>query len=297
VREDRPSFTAAWVAAMRGLGTFLPARLRLVDDRFGMRFAGRFRAVVDRRPVARGMRLTSPAWMRGRLRDFVLYMQLRTRVIDDDVTAFVGSGGRQVVLLGAGFDCRAWRMPVLADCTVFEVDHPATQEKKRRLMEREAPAGAVVFVPWDFERDPLDELPARLGLVGHDRRSPTMTILEGVLPYLTEEATEATFECVARYSAPGSPIVFTYHEPSLAEERGRNEKRMRAIVRLVGEPWRFGFDPPKLPVWLRARGFRLDRDEASAELAARLIGAGKATRRMSTVEAKRRHFALARVGE
>jgi methyltransferase (TIGR00027 family) len=280
---------------MRGLGTFLPARLRLVDDRFGMRFAGRFRAVVDRRPVARGMRLTSPAWMRGRLRDFVLYMQLRTRVIDDEVTAFARSGGAQLVLLGAGFDCRAWRMPVLADCTVFEVDHPATQEKKRRLMESEAPAGPVVFVPWDFERDPLDQLPARLGLDGHDRRSPTMTILEGVLPYLTEEATESTFECVAKYSAPGSPMAFTYHEQSLVEDRARNEKGRRAIVRFVGEPWRFGFDPQKLPEWLRERGFRLERDEAPANLAARLMGP-QAARGMTKADRGRRHFALARVG-
>jgi methyltransferase (TIGR00027 family) len=294
VREDQPSFTAAWIAAMRGLGVFLPDRMRLVDDRFGMRFAGRFRAVVDRRPVERGLKLSSPAWMRGRLRDLVLYVQLRTRVIDDDVTAFARSGGTQLALLGAGFDCRAWRMEELTGTTFFEVDHPATQEKKRRLMGSESPPASVVFIPWDFERDPLDRLPARLGLDGHDPQRPTMTILEGVLPYLTEEATESTFACVKKYSMPGSPITFTYFEQSLVADRARRERRTRAIVRFVGEPFRFGFDPRRLPAWLDARGFRLERDESPGDIAARLIGPDAAAR-MTRPDRTRRHFALARV--
>jgi methyltransferase (TIGR00027 family) len=279
---------------MRGLGVFLPDHLRLVDDRFGMRFAGRFRAVVDRVPVERGLRLSSPAWMRGRLRDFVLYMQLRTRVIDDDVTAFARSGGKQLVLLGAGFDCRAWRMGSLTGSTVYEVDHPATQEKKRRLMGSEAPSASVVFVPWDFERDPLDRLPARLGLDGHDPQRPTMTILEGVLPYLTEEATESTFACVRKYSMLRSPIAFTYFDHSLVADGARPQRRARAIVRFVGEPFRFGFDARRLPAWLDGRGFHLERDESPGDLAARLIGPDAAAR-MSQPDRARRHFALARV--
>jgi O-methyltransferase involved in polyketide biosynthesis len=54
-------------------------------------------------------------------------MQVRTRLLDDAVRNFIDAGGRQLVLLGAGFDCRALRMPELDCAQVFEVDHPATQ--------------------------------------------------------------------------------------------------------------------------------------------------------------------------
>jgi methyltransferase (TIGR00027 family) len=291
VREDAPSFTAAIVAAMRGLGAFLPERLRLVDDPYGLRFAGRLKGLRERRPIERGLRLTSRAWMHGRLRNFIVYMQLRTRVIDDDVAAFVASGGRQLVLLGAGFDTRAWRLGALANVGVFEVDHPATQAKKRALMRKDTPKGSVAFVPWDFERDPLDRLYARLGLDGHDARAPTMTILEGVLPYLTEETTASTFAGIARYSAPGSPLAFTYTEKALVEAKASSNQRK--LLRLLGEPFRFGFDPSSLSGWLEDRGFALERDESALAVAARLLGTDG--RRLTDRDRAGRHFALARV--
>jgi methyltransferase (TIGR00027 family) len=293
VREDRPSVTAAWVAAMRGLGTFLPVSLRLVDDPFGLRFAGALRKVRDRARFELPARAASRLWLVGPLRKFVLYMQFRTRVIDDDVAAFARAGGRQLVLLGAGFDCRAWRLGALAEATVFEVDHPATQGKKRAVMGQDRATAQLVFVPWDFEDERLQRLPARLGLDGHNPRAPTMTVLEGVLMYLTEEATEATFESIARYSAPGSPVAFTYMDRALLQARSPDAVRQRRAVRWGGEPFRFGFEPAALAAWLNARGFRLERDESSEELASRMAGAD-AARAMSDPRHALRHFALAR---
>jgi methyltransferase (TIGR00027 family) len=290
VRENAPSFTAAIVAAMRGLGAFLPERLRLVDDPYGLRFAGRLRGLRERRALQRGLRLTSRGWMQGRLRSFVVYMQLRTRVIDDDVAAFVASGGRQLVLLGAGFDSRAWRLGALAGVAVFEVDHPATQAKKRAVMQGDPPAGNVAFIPWDFERDPLDRLDARLGLDGHDARAPTMTILEGVLPYLTEEAAASTFRSIARYSAPGSPVAFTYTDRALIEARAKSNERR--FLRFLGEPFRFGFDPGSLPLWLQDHAFTLERDESVPAVSTRLLGADLT--RLTEADRAGRHFALAR---
>ncbi len=290
MREDAPSFTAAFVAAMRGLGAFLPDHLRLVDDPYGLRFAGRLRGVRDRRLLERGLKLASPAWMRGRLRRFAVYMQLRTRVIDDDVAAFTAKGGRQLVVLGAGFDSRAWRLGSLEGVAIFEVDNPEPQAKKRDLMGGATPLGNVSYVPWDFERDPLDRLHSRLGLEGHDARAPTMTILEGVLPYLTEEATGSTFRGIARYSARGSPLAFTYFERALFDEM--KKEGGRKVLRWLGEPFRSGFDPESLAGWLEEHGFALERDESAAGIAARLLGADIAG--MTDRERLGRHFALAR---
>ncbi len=96
---------------MRGLGAFLPERLCLVDDPYGLRFTRTMRTLRERPVAERRARATARLWMRGYVRRFAVYMQLRTRVIDDDVAAFASGGGRQIVLLGAGFDCQRLANP------------------------------------------------------------------------------------------------------------------------------------------------------------------------------------------
>jgi len=282
---------------MRAAGTFLPPSMQLVDDPYGLRFAGGLRALREEGRLSAGARATAGVWLRGRLRASVVIQQLRTRFIDEDVEAFVASGGRQLVLLGAGFDCRAWRLPALDEVAVFEVDHPATQAKKRALMEREPARARVVFVPWDFEREPLERLRARLGLDGHDPRAATMTISEGVLPYLTEEAVEATFATVARYSGPGSLFTFTYFDRALLTEDAGDARGVRFAVRLMGEPFRHGFDPASLPRWLDHRGLTLARDESCRALAARMLPSASpvSTRIAESPLLACRHFASAKI--
>jgi methyltransferase (TIGR00027 family) len=72
----------------------------------------------------------------------------RTRLIDDAIAASLGEHPEQFVILGAGFDTRAYRLPCLRDITVFEVDHPDTQTAKRKVLER------VLFVPAKFGSSP-----------------------------------------------------------------------------------------------------------------------------------------------
>src|SRR4051794_26490410 len=101
--------------------------------------AARALQVLQRAPALSGrlLPLTGPLYWG------TLYMQVRTRVIDDMLRAFVADGGRQVLLLGAGYDSRARRFgDELRGVTFFEVDHPATQEHKRRVLAGGAPGGA-----------------------------------------------------------------------------------------------------------------------------------------------------------
>ncbi len=190
------------------------------------------------------------------------------RAIDDIVAEFSGQLGAQVVLLGAGFDSRAARMTELSDRPVFEVDHPATQARKRSIMQAHSIQTAARFVAWDFERDRLEELPSALQACGLDPGRPTLTIWEGVIPYLSEAAVAATLAAIRAFGSGESRIVLNYIERS---HIGR--LRSHRIAARLGEPMRFGWEPAELSPWLRERGFALMVDRSDSDLARQLFPA------------------------
>jgi methyltransferase (TIGR00027 family) len=180
--------------------------------------------------------------------------------------------------LGAGFDCRAWRLlPREAGVTFFEVDHPATQRKKRERMQYEI-GSRVRFLPWNFEKDPLPALGDRLADLGLDRDEKTMILIEGVIVYLSQEAIAATFDCARHLGAVGSRVTFTYSAAELLTSDAPEVRRERRLVRLIGEPFRSGFAPGQLEPWLASRGFRLVQDESFDAIARRLLSPERAAR-------------------
>jgi methyltransferase (TIGR00027 family) len=270
---------------MRGLSPYLPREARLCDDPFGLQFAEPIAK------VARAARRFPSIAGRAFARSSVLGIQLRTRVLDDVMLGFLAQGGRQVLLLGAGYDCRAARFRrELAGATVFEVDHPATQAKKRRVLEQAGVKSAgVIYEPWDFERTPLSELPARLAAHGHDRRRPTLTLWEGVSMYLSSAAIETAVGAVRDLSAEGSPFAFTYFDREAIERPPLRMHVLGALVARLGEPLRFGWDPRELGGWLASRGFTLVSDRTDADLAGELFP----PRYAATYHGGLRHIALA----
>src|SRR5215468_8449468 len=180
MRDDAPSRTALGVAAARGMGRLLPEEARLADDPYGLAFSSpRVTRLFERARGTWPERAAAIARVPG-LSTWIAYMQVRTRLIDDHVRAFAAGGGRQVVVLGAGYDCRALRLPELAGARVFEVDHPATQGHKRGVLDRLAARSPAHYLAWDFETHPMDDLPGALADAGHDPVAPTLTIWEGV---------------------------------------------------------------------------------------------------------------------
>ena len=181
---------------------------------------------------------------------------LRTAAIDAAVRDAIAGGATQVVILGAGYDGRAWRMPELAGVRVFEVDRPATQgDKRARLSELPPAAGVVRFVPIDFERESLG---AVLERAGHDRSSPTCWIWEGVVMYLTRDAMRATLADVAGRSAPGSTLIVNYHT---AHRRFLG----RLMFRLIGEPQISDWTAEEMAADLRSAGFAVREDSGMAD--------------------------------
>ncbi|MBL8680357.1 MAG: class I SAM-dependent methyltransferase [Myxococcales bacterium] len=270
MKAGRPSFTAAFVATCRGLAPMLPSSARLVTDPFGMRVLGPAAeatvAAVSRSPAP--VRALAWAPMLPML-PWALYMQVRTKVLDDVVRSFVAAGGQQVVILGAGFDARAWRLgEELGDAIVYEVDHPATARAKR---DRFGETSRVRALDFDFEADELSSLPARLEALGHRADQPTLTLWEGVTMYLTQRAFEATLDAVRAYSGRGSKLAFNYVDRGIVERPSPAARAVSAIVRAVGEPFKLGFSPRALASLLEQHGFIVDEDRGFDEHASRLL--------------------------
>ena len=265
MRDDTPSRTAQWVAAARGLGMLLPDDVRVADDPYGLAFTStRLAALLaERGPKAL-------AALPG-MRTWIVYMQIRTKLLDDAVRRFVDDGGDQVVLLGAGFDCRALRLPELADATVFEVDHPATQGHKQATLARLEIDSPAHYVTWDFETRPLDELGDALVDAGHDPARPTLTIWEGVTMYLTETAIDASLRAIAEWSAPRSLLAMTYFSKSRLTAPSLATRLVRAAVATLGEPFKWGSSPDELVPFLDERGWTVVDDISTQEAAETLM--------------------------
>ncbi len=137
MRPGQFSRIAEFMALFRALESAQPEGRRLFHDPFAAMFVSaslrrvvRWSAVPILGPLLR--QIIDRFWPGARSSGVA-----RTRLIDDWVAASIANGSQQLVVLGAGFDSRAWRMPVLASVPIFEVDHAATAaEKHRRLAGR-----------------------------------------------------------------------------------------------------------------------------------------------------------------
>lgn len=266
MREGSRSRTSDWVAALRALYTEGPPELAVLDDP----------AALDLIPpslsrlVRTGARLPYGLTALHRAIGFATRglsygIPLRTAAIDDAVRRSVASGSEQLVVLGAGLDARAWRMPELSRVTVYELDHPATQAYKRERIATLAPLClAVKHVSIDFERQSIEEV---LGTAGVRASRPTIWIWEGVTMYLTRAAIDATLDAVAALSAPASRLAMTYipadYGPAWVRAIGT------AGGRLIGESLEARLNPDEIRTALDARGFGVESDDSAVEWAAR----------------------------
>jgi methyltransferase (TIGR00027 family) len=270
--RDRGSQTAEVVALFRALETLEPPRDRLFADLYAERFlrqAGRLLLLLARlRPIRRRIhRILDRKWPGARTSAIA-----RTRLADDLLRDALKNGARQLLILGAGFDTRPYRLPEIATARVFEVDHPLTQAAKIRLISRQAtPPGAVTHVPVDFTQQTLD---GALRGSGFDINARSFVLWEGVTNYLTDAAVDATLRAIAALVPPGSELFLTYVHRGLLDGSQRFDGGAEILqrVRAVGEPWAWGLEPSEMPAYLKARGFALVEDLSADDYRARYFG-------------------------
>ncbi|WP_158166393.1 class I SAM-dependent methyltransferase [Mycolicibacterium smegmatis] len=143
--------------------------------------------------------------------DFVNFQGARTKYFDDYFRRVADAGVRQVVLLAAGLDSRAYRLPWADGTVVYELDVPKVLEFKREVLRRHGatPTAERREVPVDLR----DDWPAALRANGFDASQPSAWIAEGLLIYLPADAQELLFAGIDALSAPGSFVAIEESAP------------------------------------------------------------------------------------
>ncbi|MEV4159835.1 SAM-dependent methyltransferase [Nonomuraea dietziae] len=177
---------------------------------------------------------------------------LRTRYFDDRLGEAVRAGLRQVVLLAAGLDTRAYRLDWPAGTRLFEVDLPdLIAFKDRVLAEHDARARCERTA---VAADLRDDWPASLVSAGFDPERPTAWLVEGVLMYLTPEDGAAVLKRLSELSAPGSRLSVEHVNQAYADQ----PKMRPAMNKLAATQaaWLSSVEDPER--WLAAHGWRAE---------------------------------------
>ncbi len=287
---ETTSDTAEFAAACRAGPYAYPPEERPYEDPYAPLFltSPTYRFLSNNRLANRMMRLVLDGLYGG----IVGEVLLRSRYADAALTEALAAGIDQVILLSAGYDSTALRFGFRnGNCRFFDVDHPATQDRKREIIaERDIPVPeTVTFVPCDYE---IDSLGQSLATQDHDRSRPSFVNWLAVTFYLSEEAVDETFRELNTLFPEGSRLVFNYLHRSVIDRSTSIAAARRAMWTRdhSDEPWTFGFDPDEVEGWIAERGFRVLDHVSGAELAARYYPQGspvKAAEYISLVTAER----------
>ncbi|BAI61318.1 conserved hypothetical protein [Methanocella paludicola SANAE] len=248
--KSQSSTSASGIAALRAYESRKPEGERICNDTYARHFISTWMYHL----VNFFMRL---GWDKIKGPDVVGYLVVRCRYMDDYLESCIKDGIKQLVILGAGYDSRAYRFEQLKGrVKVFEVDLPGTQEIKRKKLVNVfggIPDG-VVLVPVDFNTQKLDE---RLKESGYDGSLKTLFIMEGVVFYLTPEAVDGTLAFIVGHSGNGSSVIFDYTDKAVVDGTYKRSEisSMRRYKAFSGEEIVYGIDSSTIKEFMEGRGF------------------------------------------
>ncbi|OPC79601.1 hypothetical protein B4N89_00340 [Embleya scabrispora] len=236
--------TALSIAAERNLESRRPDRL--FDDHLAAAFLAPLDASRAAPPAGfRPRRSLGARWsgMHG-------FIGLRTRLFDDELLAAARVGGRQMVLLGAGLDTRAFRLPWPAGVRVFELDRQDVLRYKAEVLARARARARCHRVPVPV--DLADEWAAALCSAGFDPTLPTVWVAEGLLLYLGRADCDGLLARVGALSQPGSRLVLDHVNAAMMQTE--EFAHMAHELARVGVAWRSSIDDPLQ--WLAGFGWQ-----------------------------------------
>lgn len=274
MRKSQSSLTAAGIALARAVESEKPVDERICYDRYARQF--------------------TPAWMYHIFGFFIKtgyaelrgpgvigFLMARERYIDDVLENYLSEGLQQLVILGAGYDSRAYRFDLPERVKTFEVDHPVTQadklEKVRRIFGKVP--GHVRYVPVDFNSQSLSE---RLLSSDYDPGLISLFVWQGVTMYLEPDAVDTTLAFIVKNAAPGSAVVFDYLYQAVLDgvQKQSEISNMRRYRFMTGEGLTFGILEGAAETFLQARGFQQVQDVTTEELKAAYFTGKNANRKV-----------------
>jgi methyltransferase (TIGR00027 family) len=188
-----------------------------------------------------------------------LQVVVRTKFYDDYLLAAAADGIRQIVLLAAGLDTRAFRLPWPDGTTVFEVDLPETTSFKNNVLAGLSPQPTTTrqVVVADLTAD----WPTTLTAADFDVSQPTAWLIEGLLVYLSHDDAARLLGAVAELSAPGSRL-------SCEQGRGVQQLQQMAAARSAAGAseavalWQGGIED--VSGWLDRHGWTTEKHDLGA---------------------------------
>ncbi|MGE5287630.1 MAG: class I SAM-dependent methyltransferase [Micromonosporaceae bacterium] len=244
--NDEPSLTALTAAAARAAHLIVDSDPLILKDNLAAALLGEqaddligYHRAHGAHPVLSGTRAQ---------------VTTRSRYTEDHLARCVARGIRQYVILGAGLDSFAYRSPLASEVAVFEVDHPATQQWKRRGLSAGGIAvpPCVSFVAADMENDSLAD---NLAKAGFDLARPALVSWLGVTMYLTPAAIGRVLTEIGCF-APGSELIADYMLPAHLRDAAGNAYAdlVMPVTAERGEPWLTFLTPAQMSALLKKHG-------------------------------------------
>ncbi len=249
MKQNQSSQSALGVATFRAIESQKPEDQRICYDPFARAFIPLAFYLLLKLFVDTGLyeRLGPGA---------IGFITVRERYIDDYLKIVLSEGLDQVVILGAGFDTRAYRIPGIEKTRVFEIDFPATQEIKRKGLKKvidPLPVN-VTFLPVDFNSQSLAEC---LLSSSYNEHTKTMFIWQGVTYFLEAKSINSTLDFIANHSGPGSSVIFDYMYNEIFQDPNNSYgKTLKRAGKMSGEDYMFGIDHGQVEPFLTQHGFR-----------------------------------------
>ena len=272
VDPGKTSYTAEVVCALRSIGALDPDPKTRNPDHMAKFFVN---PALKTRFPGLGLDFEDAKFAMDRMNTGVYYyVNARTLHMDALLGQALKAGFRQVVIMGAGFDSRAYRFhETYPDVRFYEIDLPATSTDKQRRVEMLLGRRPdwVTFVSIDFNTQTLDEV---LGKAGFETDQKTFYVWEGVTYFISEVGVDSTLRFIAEQSAPGSQVVFDYMLEDVVkglDYSAYGARRTVYFVSLRGEPYVFGIAPRQLESFINLRGLALLTDLGPDDLTQRYL--------------------------
>ena len=267
MNKGKSSFSAEVVATMRAIEANKPDGDRICYDPFAKFFLRKsFRFLAESKIVSplllNYVEKKGPGFPGG--------IVVRTKYIDDLLKKCLHEDCKQVVILGAGFDTRAFRIERKSGTKIFEVDFPDTQAYKLSKLKQipQLNTEGITYVPIDFNSQKIAD---KLKEAGYNPILKTFFIWEGVTMYLTTEAVDETLSFISQNTGKGSSIYFDYMLGSVLDGSSQYEEAI--AIRKTGsfnangeELYTFSIPDGTIHEFLKQREFKLLEEQNGESL-------------------------------